>query len=392
MVMESGVDLRNFSNNTLTGNAKGAIKLGPTDAGELLEGTYSPNAVEGIVLDSGTVDAAQTWLAHDAPYIAPGGFDVRTENGSAGLTLAAGVTVKLGDAALVRVQDNGGLTAIGTESEPITFTSAKSSGSPGDWQQIEIYSASADELNVFDHVIVEHGGGAIYGQVWVQGEASLAMRNSTVRDGSDVGVFVQETGELREFMGNTLTGNAKGAVSTGANEADQLLAGTYGPNGVEGVLINGGYLDHDATWLNLGVPWLINGGFVILVDAGSALLEVEAGSVLRVSEDAVISVRDNGGLRLSGTADKPVKVTSGKPAPAPGDWGQIEIFESSVGPENVFTYAEISYGGASIYGQLWVQAQAEIALDHVTFTGGKDCDVYEDGVVQVTNTDYVMCP
>ncbi len=391
IVLESGVDLRNFANNTLTGNARGPIKLAPNDAGELLVGTYSPNTVEGIVLEGDAVDVAQTWLAHDAIYVAPSGFDVSTTNGSAVLTLAAGTTVALGDGALVRIRDNAGLTAIGTEAAPITFTSAKSSGAPGDWSQLEFYAASADELNVLDHVVVEHAGGSIYGQVWVQSGASIAMHDSAVRAGNDVGLFVEDGGELREFTGNTLTANAKGALSISANEVDQVLAGTYGPNPVDGIVVTTGYVDHDALWLAHQVPYLINGGFTILVDAGSALLEIEAGSELRVSDGGVIAVRDNGGLRLSGVDGNPVKVTSAKPTPAAGDWGEIDIYASAVGPENVFEFTEISYGGASIYGQLWVQTEAEVTLDHVTFSAGKDCDIYEDGTVQAMSTPYVPC-
>lgn len=391
ILLEADVDLRDFTGNTLTGNAKGPIKLAPQDAGELLVGTYSPNAVEGIVIEGPPVDTAQTWLAHDAPYIAPSGFIVSTQAGSAALTIAAGTTIKLGDGATIRIEDNAGLSAIGSERAPITFTSAKSTGSPGDWDQIEFYAGSADELNLLDHVIVEHAGGSIYGQVWVQSEASVAIRDTTVRSGSDVGLYVEGTGALREFTGNTLTGNAKGALSIGANGVDSLLAGTYGPNGVEGIVVRHDTVDHDALWRAHQVPYLIDGGFFVEVDAGSALLEIEAGSELRLTDGAVISVRDNGGLRLAGVAGTPVKLTSGKPAPAPGDWGEIDIYESSVGPENVFTYAEIAYGGGSIYGQLWVQAKAQVTLDHVTFTGGKDCDVYEDGTVQAMNSPYKTC-
>lgn len=392
IMVEGGAELRDFTNNTLTNNAKGAAKIAPQNAGQLLAGTYSPNEVEGIVLEGPGVDADQTWLAHDAPYVAPQAFEVGTPNGSAQLTIAAGATIKIGDGATVRVRDNAGLTMIGTASQPITFTSAKSVGAPGDWGQIEIYSSSADDLNVFDHVIVEHGGGSIYGQVWLEGGASAAIRNTTIRSGSDVGLSVEATAELREFMGNTITDNAKGALTIGANEVDQLLDGTYGPNGVEGILIDYAKVDHDALWLDHAVPYLVNAGFTVGTDAGSALLEVEAGSELRVADGMTFRVETNGGLRLSGVDGNPVIVTSAKPTPAPGDWAEIDIYDGSVGPENVFSYAEISYGGGSIYGQVWVQAGAEVTLDHVTFSGaGMGCDVDEDGTVQPISTNYVPC-
>src|SRR5690606_30747474 len=102
---------------------------------------------------------------------------------------------------------------------------------------------------------------------------------------------------------------------------------------------------------------------------------------------------NNGAFRLDGTADNPVKIRSAKPAPAAGDWVEIDIYDDSVGPENVFTYAEIAHGGGASYGQVYVAPNAGITLDHVTFSdAGEGCDVYAGGTVNANSTSYVPCP
>lgn len=392
LVVETDAELREFTGNAVIDNAKGALRIAPRGAGQLGPGTYAPNDVDQILLDGAGVNSDSTWLAHDAPYVSVSGFEVTTPSGSARLTVSAGATIRLGNGAIVSVRDNAGLTMVGTADQPITLTSNKAVGSPGDWAEIDIYDASADLLNEFDHVVLEYGGSSVYGQLWVDSGASVAVRNSIIRDGADTGVYVAAGGELREFADNTVTGNAKGAVRLWANAVDQLQAGTYGPNGVDGIIVEDDTVDHDCQWQDHGVPYIFITGMRVRNDSGSALLEILAGAELRVGDGGILGVQDNGGLRLSGTADMPVRITSAKPAPAPGDWAEIDLYASSVGPENVFTYAEIAYGGGNVYGQVWVESSAAVTLDHVTFTGaGMGCDVYEGGAVNAIMTSYMAC-
>lgn len=386
-----GAELRNFVGNTLQDNAKGALKIGPNEAGMLGVGTYAPNGVEGILLLAGSVRKSQTWLTHDTPYVAESGFTIETEAGSTQLTIAPGATLKLGDGVIVTVGDNGGLTMVGTAEEPITITSSKQTGAPGDWAEIDIYASSVDEHNRFEHVIIEHGGGGKYGQVWVQEGASVAISNSEIRRGGDVGIA--NYGELRDFTGNTIVDNAAGALRIVAGAVDQLHAGTYGPNAVDGIIVLNQRVEHDATWEALGVPFLAGESFSIGTDAGAARLTLAPGVDLRLGEYAILTVDKNGALRLDGTPDNPVRITSAKAVPAPGDWVEIDINDGSIGPENVFTYAEISYGGGGSYGQLWVSEKAEITLDHVTFShAGEGCDVSGDGSITAIESTYVPCP
>lgn len=395
MVVSGDGELRDFVGNTLTGNASGALSIAPNHAGDLGEGTYAPNDDEGIVLDGPGVASDQLWLAHDAPYVAPSGFTVSTGSGSAHLTVQAGAEIRMGDGADIRVQQNGGLTLAGTAEAPIAVRSAKSAGSAGDWDEIRIESDSVDSLNDFDHVIIEHGGGSYYGAVWVQNGASLAMTSCTVASSDNVGVMADAGAQLRDFTDNALTSNAAGAVEISADGVDALGVGTYGPNGVEGVMISGGKVEHDATWLDLGVPYVAEGGFSVGTATGSANLAVSAGTMILLGDGGDIRVQTNGSLTLDGTAEAPVLVDSAKSSPAPGDWDEIRFEDGSIGPNNVLRHTTIAHGGGSYYGMLWVQNGAELTLDSVTFDApGDGCDIDRDGdgTIHATASSYVECP
>lgn len=393
MVVSGDGELRDFSGNTLVDNAAGAIEISPNHAGDLGPGTYAPNGDDGIVLSSGTVARDQVWLAHDAPYVAPSGFYVSVPSGSAHLTVQAGAELRMGDGADIRVQENGGLTLAGTSDAPIVVRSAKSVGAAGDWNEIRIEADSVDSLNDFDHVIVEHGGGSWYGMVWVQNGASLAMTSCTAQGSSTVGVMAETGAKLRDFTGNVLIDNAAGPIEVSAESVDALGPGTYAPNTVEGVQISGGTADHDATWLDLAVPYVARNGFYVGTETGSANLVVSAGSEILLGDGAEIRVQTNGSLTLDGTADAPIVVDSAKSSPAAGDWGEIRIEDGSVGPNNALRHTSIAHGGGGYYGMLWVQTGAEITLDTVSFTApGDGCDIDRDGTIHATSSTYVECP
>jgi hypothetical protein len=389
-----GAHLKAFTGNTLTANTKGPIELGADSVDDLGLGTYTPNTVEGIQILSEAVAHDATWLKLDAPYIAKDGFSASVDSGSAHLTVASGVVLKLGAGTNISVRTNGGLTLAGTEAAPITITSAKGSPAAGDWGYIELYADSSRGFNRIDHAVIEYGGGSGYGAIWVAAAADLHMKDSTIQSSAHLGLQLVNGAKLLDFTGNKLINNAKGPVQLGANAVDSLGMGTYSPNTVEGIQISAESVAHDATWLKLDAPYVAQSGFTIAVDSGSAVLSLEPGVALLVGPDATITVRNHGALTLNGTATNKVRITSAKASPAAGDWNEIDIYSDSQGSKNAFHYAEISYGGYSgKYGQVWLDSNASVTLDNVTFTNGKICDVDVNGAaVTATNTTYITCP
>lgn len=392
LVLSGDSELPTFEDNTIIDNASGAVQTTADRVGDFGPGTYAPNDVDGIFIDSGAVAHDQTWLAHDAPYVAPGGFWIQTDTGSAHLTVAAGAEIHMGDDTRILVQDLGGLTLDGTEQSPVRVRSAKSSGSPGDWEEIRILDTSVDEFNRISYAIIEHGGGGNYGAVRVQTDASLQMDHTTIRAAADFGMLVDNGGELRDFTDNTLTENGGAALTIGANEVDQLGPGTYDGNAIEGIVVDFDWVDHDADWLDHGVPYLASSGLYIGADAGSAVLTLTAGTELLLGDSIEVLVQANGALAAEGTAEDHVRIGSDKAVPAPGDWDELRFRSGSIDARNVLRYTDIEFGGGNAYGMLWVQAEAAVELDNVTFSEpGNGCDVRPDGAVQTAATTYIPC-
>ena len=386
-------ELTAFDGNELIDNALGPIELPHDQAGMLGVGTYAPNDVEGIELVGLEVTQDQTWLAHDAPYVSDNGFTIIDYEGSALLTLSAGVVLELGENSSVRVDRNGGLTLAGTATDPVTITSSADVPQPGDWGNIEVRVDSNSEHNDFDFAIIEYGGSTLFGCVEVWFDASVAITDSTIQQCSDVGIQVDVDAELRDFSDNTLTGNADGALSLGANGVDQLGPGTYGPNDAEGVLVVLDDVDHTATWADLGVPYAADNGFDVEGGGSDAILTLEAGTSLLLGEEASIVVWDGGGLTLDGTQGNRVTVSSMFDTPAAGDWSHIELRGDSLAAHNVFRNTDISYGGSAPFGQLSLSYDAGVTLEHVTFShAGGGCDIYNNqGTVDATATSWTDC-
>ena len=73
------------------------------------------------------------------------------------LTIEPGVTVRFGPEGKLYVA-RGALSAVGTEDEPITFTSAAAEPAAGDWWGV-YFIDSPDERSQLAHVVVEYAGG-----------------------------------------------------------------------------------------------------------------------------------------------------------------------------------------------------------------------------------------
>lgn len=105
------------------------------------------------------------------------------------LTLQAGDELYFGNGAILAVDSNASLVAVGTAEQPVLFTSLRHDGwydyLPGQWQCLWFTSGSTG--NVIDHAVVENGTGGLR----VYPNASLTVSNTIVRSMSDCGLIGQ---------------------------------------------------------------------------------------------------------------------------------------------------------------------------------------------------------
>jgi len=184
------------------------------------------NAPTSCVEVSGIIGTDTTWSAADSPYCATGNILVEQD---VILTVEPGVTVRFGPTRTLQV--DGGLVALGTVTQSITFTSAYTQPQPGDWGGILFTATTIDA--VFDgqgayiagsglrYVILEYGGTdhlyVLSGSGNVSDKATIYVEHSTIRHNASGGILL--TGEGSYVAHNTITNNTAaycGAINNAA--------------------------------------------------------------------------------------------------------------------------------------------------------------------------------
>ena len=166
-----------ISGNTFSSNHEGI--LGGVDAVSRVTlggNSYSGNSYhDGIVIAGGTTVLSGTLTLDGAPYLFTSGPTV-----AAGTTLfvVPGVTMKMVSGASLRLTVNGMLSAVGTPSQMITFTSAATSPAPGDWDGINFVGGSTGDL---EYCRLSYGSGpGGYVTIQTQAQAALTLKNSII--------------------------------------------------------------------------------------------------------------------------------------------------------------------------------------------------------------------
>lgn len=130
-----------------------------------------------------------------------------------------------------------------------------------------------------------------------------------------------------------------------------------------------GYIDANTTWPDLGLPvdYIINGKMNI---NGNTLLTIEPSvTIMFTGTNGAIEVGENAGLRMVGTADKPIKFVGPANNPNKGSWQQIRL--NSKRADNVWEYVEFINGGSDDY--VWnavIDLQgAKVSMKNCTIDG-----------------------
>jgi hypothetical protein len=210
------------SNLTIKHAALGPISVSAPLAGSIPSGTYTGNVVDQIRLVADQNVAADMTLRNlGVPYYlgdATGGSAVLHVGAQATasapakhavLTVEAGVTVGVapkGEIALLADGTGtplGALTAVGTASSPITFTSAAAAPAPGDWVGIFIANAP-DPADKLDHVTVDYAGGPS-GSIGAHCDAA-----GNQNEADDSAILILGGPPASEFVTNTTIAHSAG--------------------------------------------------------------------------------------------------------------------------------------------------------------------------------------
>ncbi|MGI9276709.1 MAG: immunoglobulin-like domain-containing protein [Endozoicomonas sp.] len=250
----------------------------------------------------------------------------------------------------------GNLQAIGSEEQPILFTSPLNPQNAGDWQGIDfapgsegnleyatveyagyaqdagIRLASSPELN---RVTVRHiadaddSGPEAYG-IHITGSGSPTISNSVVQETTDKEIFSDSSGSpvlVNNVVGDETQNGV--VVLKGSIDEDTILGGNVRLSGLVTVVE--------------GVTLTFRPGTSIQAENGSSSLDVK------------------GNLHAVGIEESPVVFTSGQDEPQAGDWGGITF---ASGSEGRMEYVTVEYAGLNRSGGIEINSSP--TLDYLT--------------------------
>jgi trimeric autotransporter adhesin len=367
--------------------------------------TVSATSPAGITRSSGPLVVSTTrWTLAGSPYVFSADVSIQS------LTIDPGVTVKLMPG--VRFSVSGQLVAIGTESQPIVFTSAAASPAPGDWSCLEFYNTTRSQLA---YVVVSYAGACGSSVRILRGAVGLdnvtvsrsafngidasggiaTISNSRIAD-SGSGQYgyglVVETGGVVTINGTTITGSAQSAINvwpgfTLFGLTGMVATGNRGGDAIEygSASFSSLVISDDEVWLP-GLDWVV---FQPLIVDGS--LTISAGIGVKVSTGFYLQARQ-GKLIAVGTSSQPIVFSPSASVPEPGSWGCVRIDAGSDPSASRLSYVQILYAGGALdkqsrplveCGTVALRLQESTpSVDHVTVVGSAGLGIWsylEDG-------------
>jgi hypothetical protein len=147
---------------------------------------------------SGNVTAHTTWGIAGSPYVLQANIVV---DAGMVLTIDPGVTVQFETDRSLATAIGASVYAVGTQADPITFTSASPTPAPGDWYAITINNSPSSE---FSYCILEYGETNL-----MISHSSTPVSNCISRYASSCGLTLGED-TTSAVVGCDLINNAKG--------------------------------------------------------------------------------------------------------------------------------------------------------------------------------------
>ncbi len=203
-----------------------------------------------------------------------------------------------------------------------------------------------------EHVIIEYAGRAAFHSSTAPANltvsrsissyaASLTLKNSTLRNGAGVGLFLHHHGSLPNSTENTFTGNAEGpamAFTSGAHYFDD--ASTYSGNDNDYLWIMGDTQDESVTWQALDVPY----GMMDDSRVENNDFTIDPGAEFAFDVNAGLELGGDISFTIVGTANDPIVFTGTEKSA--GWWKGIFVTQTQQ-PNNEMEHVTIEYGGSN---------------------------------------------
>lgn len=293
------------------------------------------------------------------------------------LIIEPGVEIEFSDGTGLVVRQEGSIKAVGTESEPITFTAVTKT--KGAW--VGIISSSQKVKNRFDYVTIEYAGGgnpssnSEPASLILGSEAYFRLNNVKIEHGLKNGIAAQGYSYNVEINNCTIT-DCNIPIFAEANVANYISGGNFTGNTIDVIRLSSGILNGtNHTWKDLGVPYRNANDLVI-----------EGGAKLTIDPSVVIEFEDTKGIVLDklfdegsaliavGTPSNPIVFTG--VTKVPGAWKTISI-RRSTSVQNKIDNVLIEYaGGAGAGGAVEMWVDPVLTVTNTTFKDIDACALY----------------
>lgn len=356
VILREGGAFSSFSNNSFSNIANYPISIYPNAIHTIGEDNeYETGMLISVAGEDFVKAGDYLWRNQGAAYKFEGSIRIGSEN-SAGvnITVEPGTVLSFSSDMYIDfaywADTYVSFSAIGTEEDPIVFSSASPSKEAGDWESLNFYDGAID--CEFDYCEFSYGGGNDYlGMIYIE-ETMVSITNSTIAHSESYGIILRENGEFFNFHGNTLAEHALFPISIYPNAVYSMGPENVYDAGSTILVSDDVNLDKSGeyTWLNQGVPYFLDGS-IRIGSVNGTIININKGTVLQVASDASIQLAysdgNSGKLISKGTALEPVTFTSKSSSPAKGDWNGIYLYDGSQGTK--LDYCLIDYAGESEY-------------------------------------------
>lgn len=311
----------------------------------------------------GNIGANTTWTLANSPYeVCLGGVTVMP---TITLTIEPGVTVQFvqGGGNKLNVNYGGALSAIGTLTQPITFTGVVAT--PGSWGGISAFATLTPSRITLSYVTLDYGGLDVTSGAQVYAfNTGVTITHSLIRNGNGNGVLAESNSPQINIHDTDFISNTRGAILLNQpSNRDILMSGlSASGNGVNGVTVEGSTaLTGQRRWAHPGIPYVVNGP--VLNGAGDGFT-IDPGSELQFG--AAGSLRISGKLNAIGLPNAPITLTGR--VKTPGAWQGLVVQAPVIDQASMeLDYATVEYGGSVSAGaNIVVGLGGQLVVRHST--------------------------